>query len=317
LSPTDANRIAANADAADSAGPQAGPVAVFRGSRTACGESGLVLEAKGLPYDLVELDGAWAVLVQPMAADDARDELARYAAERRAARDVPVAIIPFEGAAIGAGIYALVLLLTAYCTGIQLFGVDWLASGALDARSGGGGEWWRAVTALTLHLDQAHLLSNLLFGVGIGTLAGRIFGPGLAWASIVGAGALSNYVDMLVSPSAHRAVGASTAVFAALGLLAGFAWRQRLTLRERFRYRWAPLFAGVCLLAFLGAGGEHVDVLGHALGFTAGIALGWAYARARMPRSRARGLQAGAGVAALGVIVAAWIIALGHPATAP
>jgi membrane associated rhomboid family serine protease len=301
---------------AESEDAQAERVTVFSGSRAACLESGLVLEAKGLAYDLVELDGGWAVLVRPSILGSAREELARYAAERGVAREQPAAIIPFEGAATAAGIYGVVLLLTAYCAGIQLFGIDWLASGALDARSGGGGEWWRAVTALTLHLDQAHLLSNLLFGIGIGSLASRIFGPGLAWASIVGAGALSNYVDMLVSPPSHRAVGASTAVFAALGLLAGFAWRQRLTLRERFRYRWAPLFAGVCLLAFLGAGSEHVDVLGHALGFAVGIATGWLFARAGIPRSRSRALQLGAGAAALGLILAAWVIALHHPTAA-
>jgi membrane associated rhomboid family serine protease len=259
----------------------------------------------------------WALLVAPAVLESARDELARYAAERRVVRDAPAAIIPFEGAVAGAGVYALVLLIAAYCAGIQLLGIDWLATGALQPRAaGGGGEWWRAVTALTLHLDQAHLLSNLLFGVGIGILAGRVFGPGLAWASIVAAGALGNYLDMLISPPTHRAVGASTAVFAALGLLAGFAWRQRLPLRERFRYRWAPLFAGVCLLAFLGAGGEHVDVLGHALGFAAGIALGWIYARAGVPRSRGNRLQAAAGAGALMFIAAAWICALRHPAAA-
>jgi len=289
---------------------------VFRGSQAACRESGLVLEAKGLAYDLVELDGLWALVVPAGQAQIARDEIARYAAERRVVRDAVKPIALFEGAGIGAGIYAAVLLLTAYCAGIQLFGVDWLAAGALDARAGGGGEWWRAATALTLHLDQTHLLGNLLFGVGIGVLAGRVFGPGIAWASIVGAGAMGNYLDMLIAPSTHRAVGASTAVFAGLGLLAGFAWRQRLALRERFRYRWAPLFAGVCLLAFLGAGGEHIDVLGHALGFMMGTLLGWLYARAGAP-SRSSGLQAGAGAAALCVIAAAWFIALRHPPGAP
>jgi len=238
--------------------PAAERVAVYRGSQTACRESGLVLEAKGLPYDVIELDGVWLLLVSPEAAAGAREELARYAAERRIVRDAPPAVIPFGGAGLGAGIYAAVLLLTAYCAGIQWLGMDWLESGALEPQAGAG-EWWRAVTALTLHLDQAHLLGNLLFGVGIGILAGRVFGPGLAWASILGASAVANYLEMLIAPSTHRAVGASTAVFAALGLLAGFAWRQRLTLRERFRYRWAPLFAGVCLLGFLGAGGEHVD----------------------------------------------------------
>ncbi len=291
-------------------------VAVYRGTRAACFEHGLVLEAQGVAYDLVEIDGSWALLVPPASAGLARDELTRYAAERGTAREAPAAMTPFGGAAIGAAGYAIVLLLTAYCAGIQWLGVDWLDSGALDARPGGASEWWRSITALTLHLDQAHLLSNLLFGVGFGILAGRVFGPGFAWASILAAGAAANYLDMLISPQAHRAVGASTAVFAALGLLAGFSWRQRLTLREQFRYRWAPLFAGVCLLAFLGAGAEHVDVLGHALGFTAGIALGWVYARARLPRSRGSGIQAAAGTLALALIALAWLCALRHP-TAP
>src|SRR5450631_2153587 len=286
-------------------------VALYRGSQTGCREYGLVLEAKGMPYDVIELDGDWVLLVASAAAAGAREELARYAAERRVVRDEPPTVIPFGGAGLGAAIYAGVLLITAYWAGIQWLGMDWLASGALQPLAGAG-EWWRAVAALTLHMDQAHLLGNLLFGLGIGILAARVFGPGLAWASILGAGATGNYLEMLIAPSTHRAVGASTAVFAALGLLAGFSWRQRLNLRERFRYRWAPLFAGVCLLGFLGAGGEHVDVLGHVLGFATGIALGWTYARARVPRSRGYALQLGAGGAALGLIVAAWILALRH-----
>ncbi len=289
-------------------------VAVYRGTRAACLEHGLVLEAQGVAYDLAELDGTWALLVPPAAVDLARDELTRYAAERGIAREVPATVTPFGGAALGAAGYAIVRLLTAYCAGIQWRGSDWLESGARAARPGGASEWWRAITALTLQVDQAHLLSNLLFGAGFGILAGRVFGPGVAWASIVAAGGAANYLDMLISPYAHRAVGASTAVFAALGLLAGFSWRQRLTLREQFRYRWAPLFAGVCLLAFLGAGGERVDVLGHALGFMAGIALGWVYARARLPRSHGSGLQAAAGALALALIALAWLFALRHPA---
>jgi membrane associated rhomboid family serine protease len=291
--------------------PDAERVAVYRGLRTACRECALVLESKGLPYDVIDLDGTSVLLVSPEAAESARDEIARYEAERRIVRDAPPTLIPFGGAGLGAGIYAAVLLIIAYCAGIQWLGMDWLASGALEPRAGAG-EWWRAVAALTLHMDQAHLLGNLLFGAGIGILAGRVFGPGLAWASILGAAAAANYLEMLISPSTHSAVGASTAVFAALGLLTGCAWRQRLTLRERFRYRWAPLFAGVCLLGFLGAGGEHVDVLGHGLGFATGVALGWIYARAHVPRSRGRGLQLGAGATALGLVAAAWIFALRH-----
>ncbi len=162
--------------------PAAERAAVYRGSRTACRECGLVLESKGLPYDVIDLDGTSVLLVSPEAAESARDEIARYEAERRIVRDAPPTLIPFGGAGLGVGIYAAVLLLTAYCAGIQWLGMDWLASGALEPRAGAG-EWWRAVAALTLHIDQAHLLGNLLFGAGIGMLAGRVFGPGLAWVA--------------------------------------------------------------------------------------------------------------------------------------
>lgn len=286
------------------------PEVVFEGPRAACAEAALVLEAKSIAFELMPSGAHWSLVCAPATAAAARDELARYAAERRATRPRPPAIVPFPGAGFGSGAFVAVLLATAYCTGIQAFGEDWLAAGSLDARVGGAGEWWRAVTALTLHLDQAHLLGNLLFGAVFGTLAGGAFGPGIAWSSILAAGALADYLDMLISPPEHRAAGASTAVFAALGLLSGFSWRLRLSVREQFRYRWAPLFGGLFLLTMLGAGGERVDVLGHALGFAMGTALGWIYARLGLPRTRSRRPQWVAGAAALAVIVGAWFLAL-------
>ncbi len=283
---------------------------MFEGSRAACAEAALVLEAKSIPHVLEPSGAYWALLTDEASSGAAREELARYAMERRAVRPRPPSIVAFPNAGMGTAAFVVVLLATAYCAGIQAFGADWLAAGSLDARAGGAGEWWRAVTALTLHLDQAHLLGNLLFGAVFGTLAGGAFGPGIAWASILASGAAADYLDMLISPPEHRAAGASTAVFAALGLLSGFSWRLRLSLREQFRYRWAPLFGGLFLLTLLGAGGEHVDVLGHALGFAVGTALGWIYARLGIPRTRGRRPQWAAGAAALAVIAGAWFLAL-------
>jgi membrane associated rhomboid family serine protease len=303
-----------NSESSENSPPLAVPVAVpvFRGSRAACFEFGLVLDAKGLAYDLDESGGEWLLLVAPAVADVASDELARYSAERSPRRPAPVPFIPFHGSALGAAVYAFLLILTAYCAGIQWLGMDWFEAGALESKAEAAGEWWRAVTALTLHLDQEHLLGNLLFGVGIGILAARMFGPGLAWLSILLAAAAANTIDMLVSPPWHRAVGASTAVFAALGLLAGFGWGQRLGLRDRRLYRWAPLFAGVCLLALLGAGNEHVDVLGHLLGFLVGTVLGWGFARAGWPRRRGLAFQMATGSVALLVVCSAWLLAWRH-----
>jgi len=268
----------------------------------------LVLEARGVEHNARETGSSWELTVPPSLVDRAQDEIRRYSAERGLPRSSG-RMQPFPGAAVGAIAYGLILLLAAYCAGRGLFGKDWLTAGELEARA--GPDWWRAVTALTLHLDQMHLLGNLLFGVLAGIAVGRLFGPGIGWLSILGAGACANYVEMLIAPASHRAIGASTAVFAALGLLAGFAWRQRLPLGERLWYRWAPLIAGICLLTLLGAGDAHVDILGHALGFLFGVSVGWIFAYIGVPAHRDMRRQVLAGAATAGLICAAWLAALG------
>ncbi len=285
-------------------------VSVFRGSRAASQEYGLVLEARGIPYQSIALEHEWVLAVTPDVADQARHELERYSEERLVKRDRAPSIVPFDGA--GATGYVFVLLFVAYGAGASLFNADWFSIGALDASRPANQQWWRAFTALSLHAGPEHLFGNLFFGIIAGGLCSRLLGPGVAWLSILVAGAGANLLELWIAPIGHRAVGASTAVFAALGLLAGYAWRQRMSLRERWLYRWTPLFAGASLLTLLGSGSgtEHVDVLGHLLGFLAGVAVGWAHAQARMPRSRGVGLQIAAAALALGLLSGAWALAL-------
>ena len=55
-----------------------------------------------------------------------------------------------------------------------------------------------------------------------GRAAGRLFGSSLAWAGILGSAALESSYGGDADRTRHRnAVGASTAVFAALGILTG------------------------------------------------------------------------------------------------
>jgi rhomboid protease GluP len=283
---------------------------VFRGSKLLCQEYSLVLEARGIEHETEQDQSSWILSVPAGMRHRAHEELSRYSVERGVRRSVPEVIQPHSGGAIGVFLYVLILLLTAYCAGNATFGADWLTLGSLDA--GVRGEWWRAVTALTLHLDQEHLLGNVLFGAVAGIAASRLLGPGIAWASILGAAALANYAEILITPITHRAVGASTAVFAALGMLSGMAWRQRLTLRERLWYRWAPLIAGICLLTLLGAGSAHVDVLGHALGFLFGLGVGWIFVRTGVSNNREPRVQVIAGLGAVLLVCAAWVFALRH-----
>src|SRR5262249_41816266 len=154
---------------------------------------------------------------------------------------------------------------------------------------------WRIWTALTLHLDGLHLAANMAAGVWFGYLASRLIGAGHAWLlTVVGAG-LANWIESFLGPITHRAVGASTAVFTALGLLSAYSWRTQLAYPQRWALRWGPLVAGVVLLGWTGTGGESlegqanpgggtVDVAAHVLGFLVGLLLGAVAALALAPR---------------------------------
>jgi membrane associated rhomboid family serine protease len=162
---------------------------------------------------------------------------------------------------------------------------------------------------LTLHLDPAHIAANLGAGAWFGYLAGRLLGPGTAWALVVlGAGA-ANALEALLAPADHTAVGASTAVFTALGLLAAYSWRERHLLSLPPVQRYGPLFAGIILLGWLGTSGEHTDVMAHLLGFAAGAMLGALVAAPALQKAWRRLPQWVGGAVALGVIGLAWACA--------
>lgn len=142
----------------------------------------------------------------------------------------------------------------------------------------GRGEWWRPLTALFLHADLAHLVGNLLSGAVFATLVARMIGPVLGWTLILACGTLGNAItSRLTYPEPFNSIGASTAVFAALGILSGLGVAE--TLRDRARLPWlrvtAPILAGLVLLGWLGgANGGNTDVLGHVFGFSSGLVAG-------------------------------------------
>ena len=287
-------------------------VAVARSvSRAVCDERALVLQAVGIGAQLAWDGAQWLLLVDSGDESAARAQLERYVHENPSR--TPVATLqPHPRAWVGSIAYAVVLLGVGWAAGRHAGGFSWWEAGALDASAVVEGEWWRAVTALTLHLDVAHLLGNIGFGAVFGYLASQLFGSGVAWASILASAVLANLATAWLAPANHVSTGASTAVFAALGLLASYSWRSRGFERMRWAYRWAPLIAGVALLAFTGAGGERTDVLAHVSGFAMGVLAGVIHAvrRRATVAPRGVGVQGGAAVAVGVLLVASWAIAL-------
>ncbi|MCK4503854.1 MAG: rhomboid family intramembrane serine protease, partial [Desulfuromonadales bacterium] len=93
--------------------------------------------------------------------------------------------------------------------------IDWLGIGNAHADKILRGEWWRLITALTLHSDILHLASNIALGGLFMVRLSHILGSGYAWFLVLCSGAIGNLLNALVQSPDHRAIGASTAVFGA------------------------------------------------------------------------------------------------------
>lgn len=285
--------------------------AVFESaSRQQCSDKALVLHSLSIPYQIDETASQCVLLVPAPVYEKAKFELSQYDNENRKPNINSPGIKPvYQNAIPGVAIYILIVCLVAWLAGEATFNQNWYAAGRVDGTLIRDGEWWRPFTALTLHSGISHLLGNIGFGLVFGLLAGSLAGPGVAWLAIVVAGASGNLLNTILLDSAHRSIGASTAVFAALGLVAGFSWRAKLMSQERWPYRLGPIIGGIALLAYTGTGDENTDIGAHLAGFVCGFGFGMLltnYAK-YLPQ---RKIQRAAGTAAVSLITFAWIIAL-------
>ena len=269
-------------------------------------ELALVLTARGIEHRRVYGFRGWELSVPAPLAAAATAELAQYFAENR--RAVGERRLEHVGGALpGVAAYLVILLLVYGCLHKSVFNLDWLVAGRFDAGRVIGGEWWRVVTPLTLHVDADHLAGNLGFGAFFGYFVGHYLGRGAGWLAILGSAAAANAIAALFEPAWHRSIGASTAVFAALGILTAYTWRRGYLRDTPWRARIAPIVAGLGLLAFTGTGGENTDLVAHLLGFVSGFGCGLGFARfTRIDTLRSRRRQSLCAAVALGAVLAAW-----------
>ena len=278
-------------------------------NRRSCSDRALVLAAVRIPYHIVD-DGQSCALVVPVEySARAVEELRLYDEENPPVQPRPRKRIVYEDALPGVVAYVLIVCAIAWLAGYSFFEANWFAAGRVDGSLIREGEWWRTITALTLHSGVRHLLGNLVFGVFFGIFAGRLLGSGVAWLAILVAAALGNTANTLLLDSTHRSIGASTAVFAALGLLAGYVWRGQFMAQDRWSTRLGPIIGGLALLMFTGTGDENTDIGAHLMGFVCGFGMGMLLTiLGRMP-APAR-IQYAAGAAAMVLVAMAWLMAL-------
>jgi membrane associated rhomboid family serine protease len=267
----------------------------------------LVLLSQGLSPQLRYSPEGIVLTVPCHEADMALAGLAEY--DRENSRRVHREDVATNGLDLSAGVIAGSLLICFYALTVIWNGVPWLERGSADAAKVLDGELWRTVTALTLHGDVAHALSNAFaIGVFFAALSGQL-GAGVAGALILATGAVGNLANAHLQGSPHNAVGASTSVFGTVGMLGSLALMRRRRTKESRRRAWVTIAASLALLGMLGSSGAHVDVLAHLLGFLAGGAFGIAVARL-LPARPGGWVQWFCGAASAVTITACWLLAL-------
>ncbi|HTO96883.1 MAG TPA: rhomboid family intramembrane serine protease [Myxococcales bacterium] len=260
----------------------------------------LVLDEEGIPHELRgEGEQRWALLVEE--ADAARAEAALSAFER----ENPLPAVRERGAPpslavpVACGLaFFLSLLALQIWTGPASATSPWFERGSADAARILAGEWWRTITALTLHADAGHAVGNAVLGGLLLALLARSLGPGLASLLLLLSGVGGTLLAAELVRRDFVSIGASTAVFGALGALAA--------LPQLRRRAWIPLGAGLALLAFLGTS-KRADLAGHLCGFASGAILGAAVSL--LPPLRNRAAQLALALLSTAVPVAAWLAA--------
>lgn len=246
-------------------------------SRSEAFDYGLVVLAMNTPFWLVEHENTHRLYVEESQLPRIARELSAYTEEMRSWRSEPQGLPEHSASFYVPYLGAILLGLIFVLQSRDFHSWDhWVVTNNQLMME--QGEWWRAASALFIHADAMHLLSNIVFGWWYGSLAARGYGAALGWGLTILAAVLANATEaILLYPQVHQSLGYSTAVFASLGLLVAHGLAMHKPNREgSFLRRLGPLLAGLMLFSLVsGIDSAQIDWLSHALGFAWGLLLGW------------------------------------------
>ena len=270
-------------------------------------DDSLVLLSQGIEHRLLRSEeGPFQIFIVPEFETAARQQLDLYHRENPPKEENPPIPLSFSLQPLWVLLAPVIFTLIDFSDKLNLHG-----PGISDAAKVMKGEWWRSLTAQTLHGDMRHLASNLLCGyIVMNMITFRI--PLLRLAPfIAAAAAIANICVSATVQTDFRSLGFSSFVFAAIGCLAVIEFRLMPRESHGMLRRFAPLCGAASLAVFLGLG-ENADILGHAYGFVAGLFCGFIPKKKSLrwgtPLSSADGLGL---LMYYGLYLAAWKLALG------
>ena len=273
-------------------------------------EYSLLLDSLSIPNNAVFKWNSWQIEVDFSDYEKAKSEISAYKKSGRIEKiHNKFAHIRFQKVNWPFLVTTLVLLAAFHVFIYESDHLELIKAGRSSAAAITEGQFFRAVTALTLHGDYKHLFSNIFFGGIVLWALSTMTGTGFTLLFALFTGFAGNVMNAFFYGSAHNSIGASTSVFGVIGVLAGLQFFD--SFREKKLGRWIPFGAALGLLAMLGSS-EKSDVLAHLFGFAAGlpagIVFGALFSKRDLPGKTAQNISA---LLFISVIFACWMKAVG------
>ncbi|MDB4959706.1 MAG: Rhomboid family protein [Myxococcales bacterium] len=157
-----------------------------------------------------------------------------------------------------------------------------MRSGAVVRGLVRGGEWWRLVACVFIHVGAVHLVLNLVGLYFVGRLVEDLFGP-VRTVAIFGLAGLAGSTASFFASPAGMSAGASGAIFGLLGaLFFELTWH-----RKRYRSAWnRGMWGSIALVTVAQLGIDFVSPITDQWAHGAGLAAGALAGLALSPNAR-------------------------------
>lgn len=264
----------------------------------------LMLQSRGLDYQIQQNEESATVFIEEKDLQTAQQELNAFLEENR--NWPPQHVVSPEGEPGTPALFLSGALLLFYAvTGPWTPHSIYFTAGAIESTAIiRHQEYYRLLTALTLHADLSHVLGNALIGGFLLHFFFRSTGAGTGLFSLLLAAVCANGANVFLRQTPHLSVGFSTAVFCCIGMQVFLSGRNPKQLSLSF-------MAALALFALLGIEGEHVDIGAHFYGLFSGILCGALLSLPIVRQGRKkRQLQIFLLSLSVAIILAAWYFAL-------
>jgi len=236
----------------------------------------LVLSATGIEYQIEETLSGFEILTEESCTKDSLSAVRLYLDENMKYHTVKTTFADKFHTTYSGLFSAFLLFIIHWQVSAKLNPDVYTNAFGSSASKILGGEYFRCATSLFLHGSDLHLIGNMAGIIIFGTSVCSITGSGLGWCMIIASGFLGNYFNACFYESLHISIGASTAVFGAIGILAGQRVFFHLEENGLKVTSLIPIGAGLALLALLGSS-PNSDFMAHFFGYIAGIIAGVFY----------------------------------------